>query len=70
MFNSAVLESVSDINLLTDMLRAEFSLEDWDAMVHIADKLYLSIRTLQKGNQKLIPKNLNEVSPSILDMQW
>ncbi|KAF6637273.1 DNA-binding protein, partial [Paenibacillus sp. EKM208P] len=51
MFNSAVLESVSDINLLTDMLRAEFSLEDWDAMVHIADKLYLSIRTLYDENQ-------------------
>ncbi|WDM23814.1 DNA-binding protein [Paenibacillus polymyxa] len=51
MFNSAVLESITDINLLTDMLRAEFSLEDWEAMVHIADKLHYSIKKLYEEDQ-------------------
>ena len=51
MLNSSVLESITDINLLTDMLQAEFSLDDWEAMVHIADKLYTSIRGLYEENQ-------------------
>ncbi|QNR65255.1 DNA-binding protein [Paenibacillus peoriae] len=51
MFNKSVLESVSDINLLNDMLQAEFSLEDWNAMVHIADKLYQSIKEFYEENQ-------------------
>ncbi|MDQ0495321.1 DNA-binding protein [Paenibacillus brasilensis] len=51
MFNASVLESITDINLLTDMLRAEFSLEDWDAMVHIADKLHHSIKELYEEDQ-------------------
>ncbi|MNW53671.1 hypothetical protein D3C74_312380 [compost metagenome] len=51
MLNSSVLESITDINLLKDMLQAEFSLDDWEAMVHIADKLYTSIRGLYEENQ-------------------
>ena len=51
MFKSAILESVSDINLLTDILKEEFSNENWESMVHIADKLYMSIRTLYEEDQ-------------------
>ncbi|MDQ0045784.1 tetratricopeptide (TPR) repeat protein [Paenibacillus polymyxa] len=51
MFNSAVLESISDINLLYEMLQAEFSLDGWDAMVHIADKLHHSINAFYEEDQ-------------------
>ncbi|MGW8958673.1 DNA-binding protein [Paenibacillus sp. NPDC055715] len=51
MFNKSILETITDIDLLADMLRAEFSLEGWDAMVHIADKLYSSIQKLYEENQ-------------------
>ncbi|WP_031463737.1 DNA-binding protein [Paenibacillus polymyxa] len=61
MFNSSVLESITDINLLTDMLRAEFSLEDWEAMVHIADKLYTSIRGLYEENQLRLAKGQQQI---------
>ncbi|URJ45461.1 DNA-binding protein [Paenibacillus polymyxa] len=51
MFNSAVLESISDINLLYGLLQAEFSLDGWDAMVHIADKLHYLIKELYEEDQ-------------------
>ncbi|MBE3650715.1 nucleoside triphosphate pyrophosphohydrolase family protein [Paenibacillus polymyxa] len=61
MLNSSVLESITDINLLTDMLQAEFSLEDWEAMVHIADKLYTSIRGLYEENQHRQAKGQQQI---------
>ncbi|KTS84426.1 DNA-binding protein [Paenibacillus jamilae] len=51
MFDKSVLESITDIDSLADMLRAAYSVEEWQTMIYVADKLYSTIRKHYDNNQ-------------------
>ncbi|MGM1023568.1 MAG: DNA-binding protein [Bacillota bacterium] len=51
MFDKSVLEAITDIDSLADMLRAAYSIEEWQTMIYVADKLYSTIRERYDRNQ-------------------
>lgn len=51
MFDKSILESINNVDSLADMLRATYSIEEWDTMIHVADRLYSSIQKLYEEGQ-------------------
>ncbi|KJD42793.1 hypothetical protein [Paenibacillus terrae] len=51
MFDKLILDSITGLESLAEMLRAAYSFEEWDAMINIADKLYSSVKDLYEENQ-------------------
>ncbi|WP_159067686.1 DNA-binding protein, partial [Paenibacillus ihuae] len=54
-----------NVDSLVQMLKASFTLDNWDGILQIADRLYTEINTIHNSNQQELPHGQKVSSPQL-----